>query len=454
VALTLGSIAPEEVRSVDSGTQSSSGRSAHRVAARIGGLAIAVSCLVATPGLASAAPRSPSDAELTQAQQAKADAAARVQEITEHLAQARAGAEEAHQEALMALQDYEDKQAAYETARAAADAAAAAAAKAAADLAQGRDAVVAFARASYMRGTTAPGPAALLSAEGPADLVQRAALLDAAGVHKTDVLAELTVLEVEAGAAGQAAEEAVADAAVLKTQAADLLASAQSQEIAARAQADEIDAQEDSLQVELQQAQQILYGIEGARVAAQQAAAREATAAAARPSSPSGPAPSQPTPARPRPQGPPPGGSAGPPATSATQIAIAAARSHLGVAYSWGGGGSNGPSYGIAPDTQVFGFDCSGLTQYAYARAGVAIGGTSRDQWWLNRDKQVSAGNLQPGDLLFWGGDRSDYMSITHVAIYIGNGQMIEAPDRGKNVTIASARTSSATYFGAVRPSA
>ena len=102
----------------------------------------------------------------------------------------------------------------------------------------------------------------------------------------------------------------------------------------------------------------------------------------------------------------------------------------------------------------MFGFDCSGLTQYAYARAGIAIGGTSRDQWWLNRNKRVSAGDLQPGDLLFWGSDRSDYMSITHVAIYIGNGQMIEAPDRGSNVMISGARTQSSTYFGAVRPSA
>ncbi|MCF6508957.1 NlpC/P60 family protein, partial [Blastococcus sp. MG754426] len=158
--------------------------------------------------------------------------------------------------------------------------------------------------------------------------------------------------------------------------------------------------------------------------------------------------PNAPTPVRPT------GGTAGAPSTSAAETAIAAARSQLGVPYSWGGGGSNGPSNGIPPDSQLFGFDCSGLTQYAYARAGIAIGGTSRDQWWLNRNKQVAIGDLQPGDLLFWGGDRSDYMSITHVAIYIGGGQMIEAPDRGQHVTIARARTSSSTYFGAVRPSA
>jgi peptidoglycan DL-endopeptidase RipA len=420
--------------------------------ARVGGLAIAVSCLLATPAVASAAPRNPSDAQLSEAEQAKADAAARVDEITRQLDQARADAEAAHQAALIALQDYEDKQAAYETAQSAADVAAAAAAQAAADLAQGRADVVAFARASYMRGTTAPGMAALLTSGGPAELIQRAALLESAGVHRADVVVELAVLEDQATAADQSAQQAVEEAAFIKSEAETLLASAQSQEIAARAQADAIDAQEDGLQAELQQAQEILYGLEGARAAAQQEAARQAAAAAAVAARPSAPPTS--TPSAPSPQQPTPGSVAGPPSSSAAQVAISAARSQLGVAYSWGGGGSSGPSYGIAPDSQVFGFDCSGLTQYAYARAGIAIGGTSRDQWWLNRNKRVSAGDLQPGDLLFWGSNRSDYMSITHVAIYIGNGQMIEAPDRGQHVMISSARTSSSTYFGAVRPSA
>jgi len=455
MALTSGSTAPEEVASVDSGTPSPSGWSTRRAAARIAGLAVAVSCLVATPGVASAAPRNPSDAQLSAAQQAKADAAARVGEITAQLAQARADADAAHQAALIALQDYEDKQAAYETAQAAADVAAAAAAQAAADLARGRQDVVAFARASYMRGNTAPGLAALLSAGGPAEMVQRAALLESAGVHKADVVVELAVLEEQAGTADRAAEQAVEEAAGIRAEAEALLVHAQSQEVSARAQADAIDAQEDSLQAELQQAQEILYGLEGARAAAQQEAARQAAAAAAVAARPAPPSPSTPSaPSAPSPQQPTPASVAGPPSSSAAQTAISAARSQLGVAYSWGGGGSNGPSYGIAPDSQVFGFDCSGLTQYAYARAGIAIGGTSRDQWWLNRNKRVSVADLQPGDLLFWGSDRGDYMSITHVAIYIGNGQMIEAPDRGKDVTVAGARTGSSTYFGAARPTA
>ncbi|MGY2075255.1 NlpC/P60 family protein [Blastococcus sp. SYSU DS0828] len=440
------------------------GRTALRAAVALLVAAVAIGL---TPSSAGAAPRSPSAVELSAAERAKADAATRVGEIGAQLAQARAEVEAAHQGALIALQDYEDKQAAYDAARNAADAAAAAAARAAADLQQGRDDVASFARASYMQGSTSPGITALLSSSGPAELIERSALLEAAGANRTEVVAELTVLEVQAAGAREVADETAAQAAAVQQQAAGLLASAQSQEVSARRQADALDAQEDQLQVELQQAQQILYGLEGARAAAQAASAREATAqdSAARAPAPAprathAPPVATPTPpvATPAPSGPSPvrspGGSAGAPSASAAAVAIAAARSQLGVPYSWGGGGSNGPSNGIAPDTAIFGFDCSGLTQYAYARAGIAIGGTSRDQWWLNRTKQVALADLQPGDLLFWGGDRSDYMSITHVAIYIGGGQVIEAPDRGKHVTIAAARTSSSTYFGAVRPSA
>ncbi|MCF6744730.1 NlpC/P60 family protein [Blastococcus sp. KM273128] len=411
-----------------------------------------------TPSAAGAAPRNPSDAEIGAAEQARADAAARVGQIGAELAQARTRIEALHQAALVALQDYEDKQAAHEAARAAAEAAAAAAVQAAADLQRGRDDVAAFARASYMQGSTSPGITALLSAAGPAELIERSALLDAAGVNRVEVVAGLTVLEEQAAAAEQVARQATEQAAAVQQEAAGLLADAQSQEVEARRQADALDAEEGGLQAELQQAQQVLAGLQGARSAAEQAAEQAAARQAAErqaaaPAPPRTPARPVPTPSAPAPVRPT-GGTAGAPSASAAETAIAAARSQLGVPYSWGGGGSNGPSNGIPPDSQLFGFDCSGLTQYAYAQAGIAIGGTSRDQWWLNRNKQVATADLQPGDLLFWGGNRNDYMSITHVAIYIGGGQMIEAPDRGQHVTVARARTSSSTYFGAVRPSA
>ncbi len=65
----------------------------------------------------------------------------------------------------------------------------------------------------------------------------------------------------------------------------------------------------------------------------------------------------------------------------------------------------------------------------------------------------MSIGSLQAGDLVFWGGDPDDYLSIFHVALYIGGNQMIEAPTSGQRVQVSSMRFGQ-TYFGAVRPSA
>jgi cell wall-associated NlpC family hydrolase len=122
----------------------------------------------------------------------------------------------------------------------------------------------------------------------------------------------------------------------------------------------------------------------------------------------------------------------------------------MGLPYSWGGGGSNGPSYGIPPDTRIFGFDCSGLTEYAYAQAGIRIGGTSRDQYNRFRNQTVARGDLQAGDLVFWASG-SAYTSIYHVALYIGGNQVIQAPQSGDVVKISRMWFGS-DYFGAVRP--
>jgi cell wall-associated NlpC family hydrolase len=93
--------------------------------------------------------------------------------------------------------------------------------------------------------------------------------------------------------------------------------------------------------------------------------------------------------------------------------AIAAARSALGKPYVWG---ANGPS----------GFDCSGLTQWSYAQAGVSLPRTSQAQRFAGR--QVPLSQAQPGDLVTYRSDAS------HVAMYMGNGQVIHAPYPGAPV--------------------
>ncbi|MGH3795723.1 MAG: C40 family peptidase [Pseudonocardiaceae bacterium] len=92
--------------------------------------------------------------------------------------------------------------------------------------------------------------------------------------------------------------------------------------------------------------------------------------------------------------------------------AIDYALSQVGKPYVWGG---TGPSS----------YDCSGLMLRAYQSAGVTLPRVAREQYWAGA--QLPVRQAQPGDLLFWGYDTSDPDSIHHVAMYLGNGQMVEA---------------------------
>jgi cell wall-associated NlpC family hydrolase len=123
---------------------------------------------------------------------------------------------------------------------------------------------------------------------------------------------------------------------------------------------------------------------------------------------------------------------------------------YLGTPYAWGGGGTRGPGPGIDPDAGVIGFDCSGLTQYAYGRAGIQIPRNSKAQYAAL--PKVSSNSLQAGDLVFWGSDAGDPGSITHVALYLGGGRIVQAPQSGDVVKVSDMWWRN--YVGAVRPSA
>ncbi|OLF07286.1 hypothetical protein BU204_35770 [Actinophytocola xanthii] len=126
-------------------------------------------------------------------------------------------------------------------------------------------------------------------------------------------------------------------------------------------------------------------------------------------------------------------------------IAVAAALSYLGTTYAWGGGGPTGPTQGIRDggvadrhgDYKKVGFDCSGLTEYAYAQAGIAIGGDSRTQYASGGTRHPFVDAL-PGDLLFAGETPA---TIHHVAIYLGRiygrDYVLESPQSGDVVRIS-----------------
>jgi cell wall-associated NlpC family hydrolase len=110
--------------------------------------------------------------------------------------------------------------------------------------------------------------------------------------------------------------------------------------------------------------------------------------------------------------------------------AVRAALAKLGTPYSWGGGNAKGPSFGVAQGANIKGFDCSGLTLYAYAQVNVSLPHYTGDQW--NSGVHVSKTQLKPGDLVFF------YSDLHHMGMYIGNGKMVHAPQTGDVVKISS----------------
>jgi len=168
-----------------------------------------------------------------------------------------------------------------------------------------------------------------------------------------------------------------------------------------------------------------------ALVARQRAAARAAAKAAARAAAEerASKSKSKATPKRPKRSG---GSNVGgnPPSSGKGAKAVYWAQQKLGKRYVWGAAG---------PNT----FDCSGLTMWAYGKAGVRLPHYSRAQ--IRRGSRVSRGNLQPGDLVFFGSP------IHHVGMYVGGGDFIEAPYSGARVRITSL-SHRRDYVGASRP--
>nr|WP_221308362.1 C40 family peptidase [Nocardiopsis mwathae] len=124
-----------------------------------------------------------------------------------------------------------------------------------------------------------------------------------------------------------------------------------------------------------------------------------------------------------------PADSAGRPVGASTmEKIIADAESMVGVPYVWGG-----------DSLADGGFDCSGLLQWAFARNGVSIPRVTHDQWYAGQ--HVAFEDMERGDLIFWRNDPTAPDYISHVAIYLGEGKMLEAPRTGLNVRVTDVRT-------------
>ena len=209
----------------------------------------------------------------------------------------------------------------------------------------------------------------VLSSDSADEFLSSLGTLDAIAGHTDDLLAEVSVAADEAEAA-EAQAEAAADEA---------------QETVA-----EIRDRQRDLQARIADYEEQYEALSAAEQAQVDQAHGGTAVAVARPAAAAGPA---------------------------AQVAVDTAMAQIGDPYVWAAGG---------PDA----FDCSGLTQYAYAAAGVSLPHSSRMQSQMGTP--VSRSELQPGDLVFF------YEPVSHVGMYIGNGQMVHASTSGQPVQVAS----------------
>jgi cell wall-associated NlpC family hydrolase len=117
-------------------------------------------------------------------------------------------------------------------------------------------------------------------------------------------------------------------------------------------------------------------------------------------------------------------------------VVVADAEAYLGTPYVWGG------------EQPGVGFDCSGLVQWVYAEAGISLPRVAQDQYDVGPHLPAGA-TLYPGDLVFFG---SGPQAVEHVGIYVGNGEMIDAPYTGVDVRFDRVSDVSLGFVGATRP--
>jgi len=299
----------------------------------------------------------------------------------------------------------------------------------------------------------APGLTALsavVRSDGIDMVLQRSATMENAEDALDGNYDELRAAAVVADVARERAERAQADAERAEQVALDARQDAQRAADAAASDAQSIAAEKADLivrladlehvSVKLAQRRQSALEARAARAAARAAAAAAAAAvveeqptAAPTPSAAPTPTPVEtptptptPTPTTPEPPTPttpepptPTAPPAAPPApSSGAEAAIAFARGQIGEPYRWG---AAGPSS----------WDCSGLTAGAWSAGGAALPHYSVAQY--EQSTPISAGELQPGDLVFWGSSDNPG-SIYHVALYVGDGKIIHAPRTGRPV--------------------
>jgi cell wall-associated NlpC family hydrolase len=426
--------------------------------------AAATAALLAAAGPAAHAtpPPNPSDPQLNGARAAKTALADRVGRLSAQVADMQNEVQLRRAAAELAEQKFADARQKLQAARAAVTASEKRRAAAQIQVDKATKLFGAFVRASYMDSPISSPAAGLLTAQDPNGLLTRSDYVRYSAAHKLDVIDGLTrakVAQANANAAARAARDrqaaATAQAQQAQRDAEAALRSAQaaSAELGSKLAATQAALGAARLQLATlnnQRAAYVAWQKEQARVAAARAAAEARARAAAAAAAAANSDGWHPAPA------PPPAPSGGSWSPGAGQAAADRAMRYLGIQYAFAGGGFGGPTYGVCVDgdawndCHVFGFDCSGLALYAWAPY-LQMDHYAATQYSQAGSYHPDSSALMPGDLVFWSYDGTR-AGIHHVAIYVGGGSVVQAPQSGDIVRVTPLWAVDSGYFGATRP--
>ncbi|HET8605373.1 MAG TPA: C40 family peptidase [Marmoricola sp.] len=400
----------------------------------------AAAVLAAGVGVANADPKKPypSQAQVDAAKRAVEAKARSVSQIRADLVLAQQRVDAANTAAEIAAEQYNGAVSALVKARKEAARAREDAARAQADVAAQRGQIARLAIQSYQQGTDLNAITAVLGADGPVGMMNKVGVVQSAGdsmearyqrFQATNALAH--VYAAKARQTQQRQQQLAVQARQARDHAAALASSAQTQEA-------QVSQQRDQLVNELAAAQNVSVSLARQRQAALERIARERAAAAARAralaeqraaaaaaaakdaAKTPQPAPSAPT--VPATQVRPPVAHPGHQPKAQVRKVIRYARAQLGKPYVWAAAGPNS-------------FDCSGLTMMAWRQGGVYLDHYAESQYY--QSTPISYGQLRRGDLVFWTVGDVPTGYIHHVALYIGHGQIIQAPYTGAYVEVS-----------------
>ena len=406
--------------------------------------------LALLPGAIAQADPDLSDDDVRAAQEAVRTGAGAVAAVELELAQQSAALDAAWVAVATAAEDYTGAVVAQDAAQAAAADAAERSAQADEQVEEARAELGRIALEANRSGGSLDSVAVLLSADGYEDFVARSTAIDQIGQRTEQAVQRYQAAELVGRTLAALAQDAADQARQAASSAEQALRQAEQLQAAAEAEVARVAAEREVLLAQLAELRQTSLEVERARQAvldAERAARDDAAARAGHSSQPptgGGPiTPAEPPPTTPPAVDPPP---SSPPSSdpyglgtgsqrgSADQglAAVAWAQQQVGKPYVYGASG---------PDS----FDCSGLTMRAWAAAGVAINRSSHDQY--RQVYKITYDAMRPGDLIFYGTVASDPGSVYHVAMYIGNSQVVEASRPDIPVRIAAVRWTSTMPF-------